>query len=194
MLNRQANPINPTLGMDEELTRYINDHLAGSSGALILVDRISSTHDKAEVRNYFIKLADEIRNDRRMLENLLTRIEQTPSAILKLAGGVAARVGGLKLLWEKVQPGELGMFEAFEMLALGIQGKHLLWIVMREIQPWFPEWEDLDFKRLELDAIRQRDEVEEWRIGAALDSFATVARKEIRSRYQVEDSSVPVNF
>jgi len=162
--------------MDDELTRYFNDHLAGSSGALLLVEEIAATHDDPEACEFFRRLKQDIGKDREVLEGLLKRIEKKPSVLLKAAGGVAARVGGLKLMWEKVKPGELGMFEALEMLALGIQGKRLLWVVMRDIQPWFPEWADVDFSGLELEAIRQRDQVEEWRLSAARESLLSPER------------------
>ncbi len=163
-----AHDIHP---MDNELTRYINDHLAGSSGALLLIQEIADKHDVPEAKVFFQELHGKVMEDRRTLEGLLKRIDQAPSGLLKLAGGIAARVGGIKLLWEKVEPGKLGMFEALEMLALGIQGKRLLWIVMDAIAHRFPEWRDLDFKALEMEAIEQRDEVEEWRLDAAMDAF-----------------------
>jgi len=163
--------------MDNELTRYVNDHLAGSSGALLLVDEIASHHDDPEARQFFDSLKGKIEEDRATLDGLLKRIAEEPSALMKAAGGIAARVGGLKLMWEKVEPGKLGMFEALEMLTLGIQGKRLLWIIMREIQPWFPEWKSLNFQELELEAIRQRDEVEEWRIRAGKDTLISGERR-----------------
>lgn len=157
--------------MDGELTRYINDHLAGASGALLLVEEIAKNHDDPEACAFFVDLKGNILEDRSRLESLLGRIEEEPSGILKAAGAIGARLGGIKLLWEKIEPGKLGMFEALEMLALGIQGKRLLWVVMQRIQPWFPEWRGLDFQELELDAIRQRDAVEEYRVSAAQDSL-----------------------
>ena len=166
--------------MDQELTRYINDHLAGSSGALLLVDQLAEKHHDSEAKEFFIRLKGKIQEDRAMLESLLQRIERRPSALMKAAGGVAARVGGLKLMWEKVEPGELGMFEALEMLALGIQGKRILWCAIEEIRPWFPEWEGIDFASLELEAIKQRDGVEEWRLQAALGSLVSAERRAMK--------------
>lgn len=69
------------------------------------------------------------------------------------------------------------MFEALEMLALGIQGKRLLWTVMQRIQPWFNEWGGLDFQQFELEAIRQRDAVEEYRVCAAQESLIEGERR-----------------
>lgn len=163
--------------MDEELTRYINDHLAGASGALLVVGEIGNKHDDPEARAFFLALKEKIAGDRGKLEWLLRKIDEKPSALLKAAGAIGARLGGIKLLWEKVEPGKLRMFEALEMLALGIQGKRLLWIVMQRIQPWFPEWEGLDFQKLEMEALHQRDAVEEYRLSAAHDSLVGAERR-----------------
>lgn len=167
--------------MDNELTRYINDHLAGSSGALLLIKELAENHDIPEASEFFTRLHGHVLEDRTTLEGLLEQVDKAPSALLKAAGGVAARVGGLKLMWEKVEPGHLGMFEALEMLALGIQGKRLLWVVCGEISPWFPEWAHMDFAALEAEALRQRDEVEKWRIAAGLDSLVDAERKPIKT-------------
>jgi hypothetical protein len=77
-------------------------------------------------------------------------------------------------MWEGFEPGELGLFEALEMLALGVQGKRLLWVALREIAPAYPAWKDVNFADLELEAIRQRDGVEAWRIEVVRDVFGTV--------------------
>jgi hypothetical protein len=102
-----------------------------------------------------------------MLEDLFERIGQDPSALIKMAGGITARITSIKLMWEQIEPGKLGLFEALEMLALGVEGKRLLWGALREIAAWFPEWEGIDFDQLDLRAIQQRDGIEFWRIRAA---------------------------
>ena len=154
--------------MDQELTRYLNDHLAGSTGALLLIEKIAEGHDKAEAREFFRLLKARVETDRCLLEDLLEKIGKEPSAFLKIAGGIAARVAGIKLMWEQVEPGKLGLFEALEMLALCVQGKRLLWVSLMEIADWIPEWEGVDFEALEQQAIQQRDDIEFWRLQAAV--------------------------
>jgi len=163
--------------MDQELERYLNDHLAGSSGALLLIDEIAEKSDNPDAERFFRELKEKVQEDRTLLGKLQKAINKEPSTVLKAAGSIAARVGGLKLMWEGIKPGSLGMFEALEMLALGVQGKRLLWLVMQEIQPLFPEWSNYDFADLELEAIRQRDGVEAWRIEAAKESLISEERR-----------------
>lgn len=163
--------------MDQELARYLHDHLAGSSGALLLIQELADNHDVPEAKEFFMDLKQKVETDRALLEELLEKIGQGGNTFFKVAGDVAARVGGIKLLWEKVKPGKLGMFEALEMLALGVHGKRLLWLALGEIKSWYPEWNGIDFAELEREAIEQRDGIEAWRLEAALDVFADTSRR-----------------
>jgi hypothetical protein len=92
---------------------------------------------------------------------------------LQVAGTLTAKAGRLKLLWEGLKPGELGMFEALEMITLGIHGKRLLWVMLGEIAPQAPGWKNVDFAELERAAIRQRDALEERRIQAGRNTLGT---------------------
>jgi hypothetical protein len=163
--------------MDHELTRYLNDHLAGSSGALLLIQELADSHDEPEAREFFRQFKVKVEADRSLLEDLLVRIGQNPSAFHQAVAAIAARIGGIKLMWEQIEPGKLGLFEALDILSLGVQGKCLLWVALRGISSWFPEWNGIDFVELEQNAIQQRDEIESWRIQAGIDILADVERR-----------------
>ncbi|KAH0533587.1 hypothetical protein GP486_008987, partial [Trichoglossum hirsutum] len=89
------------------------------------------------------------------------------SLLHEMAGTLSAQVSRLKLAWEGLEPGKLGFMEAYEMLALGIQGKRMLWLVLAEIADWFPEWRNVDFTHLEAQASIQRDALEARLVHAA---------------------------
>lgn len=163
--------------MDKELTRYLNDHLAGSSAALLLIQEISDNHGVPEAQEFFQQLKEEVVIDQSLLENLLQKIGQNPSVFIKKAGEFAVRISNIKLMWEKVEPGKLGLLEAMEMLALGVEGKRMLWGSLRKIDAWFPEWDDVDFEELDLRAIQQRKDIEFWRIQAARDTLPDEERR-----------------
>lgn len=150
--------------MDKQLRRYLNDHLAGAGGAIKVLDRLVQEETSGE--DFYRHLKSQVEEDQHKLQHLLTSAGLDRSAPTRLAGAVTAQAGRLKLMWEGFEPGELGLFEALEMLALGIQGKRLLWVILDEIAPAFPEWSGMNFAELELAAIRQRDAVEERRIEA----------------------------
>lgn len=164
--------------MSLELERYLNDHLAGSAGALLLISHLADTADLPGAPEFFTSLHGQVEADQKLLERLLDLAGMSPSGTSKAAGQLTARVGMLKLMWEGFKPGELGMFEALEMLAIGIQGKRLLWVALSEVTPWFHEWESIDFAALELDAIGQRDQVEAWRVEAARDILPGAERRD----------------
>lgn len=163
--------------MEQQLERYLNDHLAGSAGAIVMIQNFVDTLEDPEARAFFSKLKASVESDRELLRRLLDTAGLKPSALLNATGDLTARVGFLKLMWEGFEPGKLGLFEGLEMLALGVQGKRLLWLALQEISAWYPEWNDVDFKKLEMEAITQRDGVEFWRIEAARDVLPSIERR-----------------
>jgi hypothetical protein len=129
-------------------------------------------------RQFFLHLKGSVEEDQALLKRLLEEAGMEQSKTLQVAGSLTAKAGRLKLMWEGFKPGELGMFEALEMLALGIQGKRLLWVMLGEIAPQVPSWQSVNFAELELEAIQQRDAVEERRLEAGRNSFSTPATSE----------------
>jgi hypothetical protein len=163
--------------MDDKLNRYLNDHLAGSAGAVDLIESIAKCCEEGEDMSFYKELGHKVEQDRKILHELILATGKKSSGVLEAAGKMTAKAGRLKLKWEGLEPGELGLFEALEMLVLGIQGKRILWVVLRELQPWTPEWEDIDFAALEAEAIAQRDAVEERRVSAAMDALLSAERR-----------------
>ena len=162
---------------DNELQRYLNDHLAGSAGAIGLIRKLATGAADAEEARFFRELEEKVEEDRRLLKELIGRLGQSSSPVLETAGEITAAAGRLKLMWEGMEPGRLGRFEAMEILALGIQGKRLLWVVLGELAPFVPEWQGIEFAELELDAIAQRDAAETRRIDAAMDALLDAERR-----------------
>ncbi|MEO5914076.1 MAG: pyridoxamine 5'-phosphate oxidase family protein [Luteolibacter sp.] len=163
--------------MDGDLQRYLNYHLAGSVGAIQLIQHLVDTMDESEACDYFVQLKTKVENDQALLGKLLASAGMDTSTPIHVAGEVTGRIGLLKLTWDGFEPGSLGLFEGLEMLALGIQGKRLLWLALKEISRWFPEWSDVNFSELEREAISQRDGVERWRIEAARDTLPSGERR-----------------
>lgn len=163
--------------MNTNLQRYLNDHLAGSSGAIDLIVSLAKHSEDPLEKEFFVKLGEKVEEDRVLLKSLVEKLGKNRSTLMDLAGNISAKAGKLKFLWEGLEPGCLGMFEALEMLALGIQGKRLLWRVLEELAPWVPEWQGVDFASLELAAIEQRDAVEERRIEAGTNALIDAERR-----------------
>jgi hypothetical protein len=170
--------------MDQDLQRYLNDHLAGSEGALILIQDLADRQEEESEKQFFLEIKSKVAGDQTVLKSLLENAGLEKSALLQIAGSVTARAGRIKLMWEGMECGKLGMFEALEMLALGIQGKRLLWVVLGEIAPYFPEWKGVNFADLELEAIAQRDSVEERRVATGREALASIERRSVSAGTQ----------
>jgi hypothetical protein len=163
--------------MDDSLLRYLNDHLAGSTGAIGLIEKLATTAEDAGEASFFRELQQAVESDRDLLKDLIARLGEHSSTVLQAAGSITGAASRLKLNWEGMEPGRLGRFEAMEVLALGIQGKRLLWFILEELAPFVPEWKDIDFAELELQAIEQRDAVESLRLEAGTDVLLDPTRR-----------------
>lgn len=166
-----------SLPMDDALLRYLNDHLAGSAGAIGLIQKLATSAEVPEEAGFFHDLEQKVEGDRTLLKDLIARLGENSSAMLQAAGTLTGAASRLKLNWEGMEPGQLGRFEAVEMLTLGIQGKRLLWLMLSEVAAFVPEWEGIDFASLELEAIDQRDAVEDLRIEAGTDALVDAKRR-----------------
>src|SRR6478736_1276018 len=91
---------NRKMNANPELERYLNDHLAGATGAILLIQHIIDTVETPEARDFFKELNAEVEADRQLLEELLMESGLQSSTVIKAAGGVTARLGLLKLMWE----------------------------------------------------------------------------------------------
>lgn len=152
--------------MNSNLERYLNDHLSGSAGAVDLIETLAHNHAGTSDEAFFHNLKAEVEEERELLHSLLAAVGKSHSKILEMIGNLTAKGGRLKLLWEGMDSGELGIFEALEILSLGIGGKRSLWLMLGKIAPAIPEWAGTDFAALATKAQEQLDAVEARRITA----------------------------
>lgn len=153
--------------MDNRLQRYLSDHHASSAGALILIQDLIDRLEDGDEKEFLSGLKESVEFDQENLDILIGAAQLDTSLLHEMAGTLSAQVSRLKLAWEGLEPGRLGFMEAYEMLALGIQGKRMLWLVLAEIADWFPEWRNVDFSHLEKKASAQRDALEGRLVHAA---------------------------
>lgn len=151
----------------EAMASYLNDHLAGAEGAVSTLEDLIERQDNDAARAFFTQLHDEIGKDRDLLQNLLEGLGYEESGFKQVIGNLTAGVGHLKLWSNGLKEGEFGLFEALEMLAIGIQGKRLLWRALATVAVKYPGWSGTDFLVLEGRARDQRNAVEKWRLKTA---------------------------
>lgn len=134
-----------------ELQRYINDHLNGSMRALDLTHDLMERQKCGAHHQFLADLAHDISRDREALKGLLSKAGLDDCCTVPTAGQP------LPSKPKEMDISGIGVTAALETLALCIRGKRLLWVALGALVPWFPEWHPLDFRMLELDAIRQNE-------------------------------------
>lgn len=155
-----------------ELATYLNDHLAGSVGALELLDDLIAHPAEPDDPAFFTGLRDEIAAEQDVLRALLRELGAGESSARKAAGWLAEKLAGLKLRWDDPDDVGFGRFEALEGLALGILGKLSLWRALAAVAATIPAVQRLDLRKLAREAETQHAAVEARRVAAARVAFA----------------------
>lgn len=134
--------------MKDELETYLNNHLAGAGVGLLLVTRLAeSAMDDAE-ELFFSDLEERISADQKQLTSVIELAGLSAGGLRNLVGRAIGKIQVWKTEIKSQDLGNLGRFEMIEMLAVGIEGKSLLWQTLLEISPAYPEWSEIDFAEL----------------------------------------------
>ena len=154
-----------------ELSTYLNDHLAGSVAALELVEYLSKNYPDSTLETFFAELHADISADQDVLRDLLNTFGAKESAVRKAGAWIAEKFGRAKLNLDEHQVAGVGLLEALEGLVLGITGKGLLWRALSAASQVMPQLKGPDYAELEQRAVAQRNRVEEKRLAAARQAF-----------------------
>lgn len=157
----------------EELNDYLNDHLAGSVGALELLDRLVEACQGKPLERFFRELRDDIQQDQEQLKELMQKLGVGESAIRKTGAWIAEKLSRPKIELGDGSTEETGIFLALEALVLGITGKRSLWRALQCASRAVPALARLDYSGLEKRAIEQCEKVEARRLEIARTVFQT---------------------
>jgi hypothetical protein len=152
---------------NEHLATYLNDHLAGSVVAVELMQSLESSHEGTPVATFVRKLRADIEADQKELQRLMSSLEISESRTRKASAWLTEKLTALKLRFDDSDNGNLRLFESFEALSLGIEGKQSLWRALSAAAEISPELRILDYGVLQQRAQEQRDRVESKRIEVA---------------------------
>src|SRR4051794_18912517 len=111
--------------MDDPIAVYLHDHLAGSSFAEELLEKLASEFTGTPTGNLARELLEQVRMDRSKLEELVAKVGTVNPDLYDALGWIAERVSRIKLKHD--DPVGIGAFEAFETISLGVLGKRALW-------------------------------------------------------------------
>lgn len=144
----------------KELSTYLNDHLAGSTGALEMLEDMIKTHAGKPIEQFLIPLHREIESDQSELKDLMHQLEIGESTMRKAGAWVAEKLSRAKLRAGDAGEPSLELLQSLEGLSLGITGKRALWRMLAKIAETSPRVNALDYARLEARAANQFERVE----------------------------------
>lgn len=117
-------------GRDDNLGIYLNDHLAGSVGALGLLERMLSRVEEAAVVDVLDRLRRQVEEDQAILEELMERVGVDRSPWRRLGATAGQKVSNLKLRLSPSKHGEVQLLHSLDILSAGIVGKKALWTAL----------------------------------------------------------------
>ena len=155
---------------DEDLIAYLNDHLAGSVGALELLAHMKKSAKEDDFRSFCSSLYNDIESDQAVLKGIISDLGEEEGAIKKAGVWLMEKGGWTRMAVAGVEKDGLGRLQALEGLVLGITGKKGLWVALENISELSPALNGLDIARLVARAEEQieRAEVERLKVVKAV--------------------------
>jgi hypothetical protein len=153
--------------MSRYLGIYLNDHYAGSVGAVELAKRAAREHADEELGRFFGRIAEEIEADREVLRQIMDAAGTRPHRHKYALAWLAEKAGRFKPNGHLIRGSPLSPLIELETLATGIAGKEQLWRALQAT----PGVKDAghSFESLIVRAQDQRDRVEAQRLDVARD-------------------------
>jgi hypothetical protein len=151
--------------MSDPLAIYLHDHLAGSSFATELLEKLVSEFAGAPTGEVARNLLEQISADRRTLEQVIGQVGKERPNLNDALGWIGERASRMKLKHD--DPEGIGAFEAFEVISLGIWGKRVLWEALQAIQNADPRVAGLDYNALIRRADQQFHQANQFRLELA---------------------------
>lgn len=153
------------------LTTYLNDHLAGAAGALEQFDHLIKSCEDSQLGAFLRRLRLEIEVDRETLAKLIDEVADKESGVRQAGAWIAEKFSRVKIGGETSSADEMGLFLSLETLVLGITGKQKLWTALAAAAETMPELRRLDFAQLETRAVAQAAQLESKRRELARSAF-----------------------
>jgi hypothetical protein len=153
----------------KELASYLNDHLAGSVGALELLEHWAKLHEGKPLGYFFMDIEAEIRADQEKLREAMRFLRIEESNVRKAGAWVAEKAGRARLIIAGDEPGRLGLVLTLEGIIMGVTGKKLMWRSL--IAANLAQLNGCDFQELQRRAEQQIERIEAERMRAVLEVF-----------------------
>jgi hypothetical protein len=158
----------------KDLDSYLNEHLAGSIGALELIAHYVEAHQGKPLGNFFLEIQKEIKADQEALRDVMRDLGIEESKVRKAGAWAAEKVGRARLLIAGGEPGSLGLVLTLEGLIMGVSGKRLMWGALASTK--LPRLGGYDFEEFQRRAEQQVKRIEAERLVAIRQAFAGAIR------------------
>jgi len=157
----------------DSISVYLNDHLAGSVGALELLDHLIAQHGGEPAGPMLTSLKADIAEDQAALRELLGRFGIEERRAGKALAWLGEKVARLKLRAAGASDDALQLLEGLEALALGIQGKAALWRSLIAVSGTDDRLREVELAALEGRALEQFARAEALRLAAVVTAFTS---------------------
>lgn len=151
---------------DKNIRSYLNHHLAGSVAGLEALEHLEAAEKGTPMARVLSELRAEGAADRRVLEELMSRLKVSESETQKATAWLGEKVLRA-FLPLKEHKGELNLLLTLEALALGLEGRRSLWLALSVASQETTALQGLDYPTLVRRAENQRERVEKLRMEAA---------------------------
>jgi hypothetical protein len=159
------------VGGEGYLGIYLNDHLAGAVAGCELAKRAAGNNEGTQLGEFLSRLARDIDEERKALEDLMSRLGIQKNLLKDAAAWVAEKVGRLKLNGQLLGYSDLSRLIELEGLSLGVEGKLALWRSLSQVRDQHPSLAATDLEELIRRAETQRRELEDFRQDAAKETL-----------------------
>jgi hypothetical protein len=152
---------------DQLLSIYLNDQLAAGVLWRELARRSAANNAGTEAGAAIERVAAGIAQDVETFRQIMRRLGVRESKIKPRLAVVGERLGRLKLNGRLASYSPLSRFVELDVLAMGIEGKKILWENLRDGAALAKRVADVDFDALIERAGHQRAALEPFRLAAA---------------------------
>jgi hypothetical protein len=157
--------------MTDHLAVYLRDQHALGITWRALARRARDNNEGTELGEALAQVSDGIAEDVRTFEAIMRTVGVRPNPAKVALAAIGERLGRLKRNGRWVSYSPLSRFLELEGLAMGIEGKKILWHTLGELAGLRERLPGTDFDELLARADRQRQSLEPFRREAGMQAF-----------------------
>lgn len=155
----------------DTLGPYLNDHRAGATAAIHLLDRLVESDDLAVDRGHVDDLRRRIRADLDVLEAMMERLGVPRDQVRAAGGWMGEKLAQLRTSEVVTGSPALSQLLELEAIAVGVQGKLCLWQALGTHAELDERLDAVELDGLAARARVQADDVEVLRLELARRAF-----------------------